>query len=89
MMHAHRVVVRLVNTVRTTVCDACSNDAFDATTGVDGGKPESVVNLTGKQRAACWRLRMRFWLPAASCCGAPSPHRCAALLRPHRTDLVK
>ena len=26
-----------------------SNDAFDATTGVDGDKPESVVNLTGNQ----------------------------------------
>ena len=26
-----------------------SNDAFDATTGVDSGKPESVVNLTGNQ----------------------------------------
>ncbi len=26
-----------------------SNDAFDATTGVDGDKPESVVNLTGNR----------------------------------------
>jgi hypothetical protein len=29
----------------------CSNDAFDASTGVDESKPESVVNLTGKHRA--------------------------------------
>ena len=27
-----------------------SNDAFDASTGVDGGKPESVVNLTGNRK---------------------------------------
>jgi hypothetical protein len=26
----------------------CSNDAFDASTGVDETKPESVVNLTGQ-----------------------------------------
>ena len=28
----------------------CSNDAFDAATGVDDNKPESVVNLTGDRR---------------------------------------
>jgi 2-carboxy-1,4-naphthoquinone phytyltransferase len=28
---------------------ACSNDAFDAQTGVDSTKPESVVNLTGSR----------------------------------------
>jgi 1,4-dihydroxy-2-naphthoate octaprenyltransferase len=27
----------------------CSNDAFDAATGVDTHKPESVVNLTGSR----------------------------------------
>ncbi len=31
------------------LCNGRSNDAFDATTGVDGGKPESVVNLTGNR----------------------------------------
>lgn len=30
-------------------CGGASNDAFDASTGVDGGKPESVVNLTGNR----------------------------------------
>jgi 1,4-dihydroxy-2-naphthoate octaprenyltransferase len=29
----------------------CSNDAFDADTGVDQSKPESVVNLTGNRPA--------------------------------------
>jgi 1,4-dihydroxy-2-naphthoate octaprenyltransferase len=29
----------------------CSNDAFDAETGVDQTKPESVVNLTGNRTA--------------------------------------
>ena len=31
--------------------DACSNDAFDAETGVDKSKAESVVNLTGNRKA--------------------------------------
>lgn len=29
----------------------CSNDAFDADTGVDSTKPESVVNLLGGNKA--------------------------------------
>jgi hypothetical protein len=35
-----------------------SNDAFDAQTGVDNSKPESVVNLTGQATVA----RLNFWL---------------------------
>lgn len=31
------------------VAPACSNDAFDASTGVDVHKAESVVNLTGNR----------------------------------------
>ena len=31
------------------MCCCCSNDAFDAHTGVDGGKAESMVNLTGNR----------------------------------------
>ena len=31
--------------------DSCSNDAFDAETGVDKSKAESVVNLTGNRKA--------------------------------------
>ena len=31
--------------------NACSNDAFDAETGVDKSKAESVVNLTGNRKA--------------------------------------
>lgn len=36
--------------VRVFICvRACSNDYFDADTGVDESKPESVVNLTGNR----------------------------------------
>ena len=32
----------------------CSNDAFDAQMGVDGDKPESIVNLTGNRLGCLW-----------------------------------
>lgn len=32
----------------------CSNDVFDANTGVDENKKESIVNLTGKPRLILW-----------------------------------
>lgn len=35
--------------VAVCCCHACSNDAFDASTGVDQHKAESVVNLTGNR----------------------------------------
>ena len=63
-----------------------SNDAFDASTGVDGGKPESVVNLTGNRNgvlllanaflvagaALLWRLVSTAVRPSlAPCCPLP------------------
>ena len=35
-------------------CHPCSNDAFDAAMGVDAGKPESIVNLTGDRVSVLW-----------------------------------
>ena len=39
---------------QNNVCHSCSNDAFDAAMGVDAGKPESVVNLTGDRAGVLW-----------------------------------
>jgi hypothetical protein len=61
----------------------CSNDAFDATTGVDKTKRESVVNLTGSRRgvllAAKAFLAAGLWLLAAAI-GAAHDGRVAAML---------
>ena len=41
----------MINTDTEVVC---SNDAFDAQMGVDGDKPESIVNLTGNRLGCLW-----------------------------------
>jgi 1,4-dihydroxy-2-naphthoate octaprenyltransferase len=46
----------------------CSNDAFDATTGVDVTKPESVVNLTGNWPLVFW-LSIAFLVAGVSLMG--------------------
>ena len=38
----------------TSLHVVCSNDAFDAQMGVDGDKPESIVNLTGNRLGCLW-----------------------------------
>jgi len=45
-----------------------SNDAFDATTGVDETKPESVVNLTGNRPLVFW-LSVAFLVVGVSLLG--------------------
>ena len=41
---------------RVNCCVRCSNDVFDAETGVDEKKDESVVNLTGGNRSGVLAL---------------------------------
>ena len=50
--HARLIHPSLINLrccLTSSLVPLRSNDAYDATTGVDGDKPESVVNLTGNR----------------------------------------
>ncbi len=48
---SHSTMLYCLQRCVSTLLDACSNDAFDAETGVDKSKAESVVNLTGNRKA--------------------------------------
>lgn len=46
----------------------CSNDAFDAETGVDRSKPESFVNVTGN-RPAVFAAAVAFFMAGVALLG--------------------
>lgn len=51
VMPLHSTMFQCLQRCVLTLLGACSNDAFDAETGVDKSKAESVVNLTGNRKA--------------------------------------